>query len=45
MTFYAGLFSLVGRYEIRQERKERSIFEASLRTAKFDRKQHLQVRK
>ncbi|CAD5208754.1 unnamed protein product [Bursaphelenchus xylophilus] len=42
MTFYAGLFSLVGRYEIAQERKERSIFEASLRTAKFDRKQHLQ---
>ncbi|KAI6222228.1 Sterol-sensing domain and Patched family-containing protein [Aphelenchoides besseyi] len=41
MTFYAGLFSLVARYEINIERRERTQFEASLRAAKHDRKQHL----
>jgi hypothetical protein len=43
MTFYAGLFSIVGRYEIGIERRERTEFEASLRAAKYDRKQHLNV--
>ncbi|KAI6225074.1 SSD domain-containing protein [Aphelenchoides fujianensis] len=41
MTFYSALFSIVGRYEINTERRERTEFEASLRAAKFDRKQHL----
>lgn len=33
MTFYAGLFSLVGRYEILNERDERRKLQASLRAA------------
>jgi hypothetical protein len=39
MSFYVGLFSIVGRYEISIERRERTEFEASLRAAKYDRKQ------
>lgn len=34
MTFYAGLFSLVGRYEVKQEKHERQEFEASMRAPK-----------
>lgn len=41
MSFYVGLFSIVGRYEIGIERRERTEFEASLRAIKNDRKQHL----
>lgn len=41
MSFYVGLFSIVGRYEIGIEKRERTEFEASLRAAKIDRKQHL----
>lgn len=41
MSFYVGLFSIVGRYEISIEKRERTEFEASLRAAKYDRKQHL----
>ena len=44
MTFYAGLFSLVGRYEINTERKERFDFETSMRAAQSNRKSTLQVR-
>lgn len=33
MTFYAGLMSLVGRYEVATERKERRELQASTRAA------------
>lgn len=34
MTFYAGLMSLVGRYEVAHELKERRKFQASMRDAR-----------
>lgn len=33
MTFYAGLFSFVGRYEIISERNERRELQATIRAA------------
>lgn len=33
MTFYAGLMSLVGRYEIKSEKIERQELQASMRAA------------
>lgn len=34
MTFYAGLMSLVGRYEVSNELKERREIQASMRAAR-----------
>lgn len=43
MSFYVALFSIVGRYEIGIERRERNEFEASMRAVHYDRRQHLTV--
>uniref|UniRef100_A0A914Z6M2 SSD domain-containing protein n=1 Tax=Panagrolaimus superbus TaxID=310955 RepID=A0A914Z6M2_9BILA len=43
MTFYTGLMSLIGRYEIKVERKERNKREASLRDKKASIANHNQL--
>uniref|UniRef100_A0A915CR01 SSD domain-containing protein n=1 Tax=Ditylenchus dipsaci TaxID=166011 RepID=A0A915CR01_9BILA len=37
MTFYAGLMSLVGRYEVLSEKKDRAEYQASIRAAQLER--------